>query len=253
VNDRQETLAPLAWDTECFGFPVARIVPESLPTPVLVDVLTRAQQRGFRLVYWTTAPHCTLGVELLQQFHRVLADRKVIWRRELTGAALPVTAPPRGFQVRRFPKGPASPSLINLAVAAGMYSRFRVDHRFPRLAFDDLYRTWIERSTRREIADAVLIGATEGSDEAQGMITVAVEGDTARIGLIAVAAQARGRGLGAALMRAAHEHMVRRGCVQAKVATQSDNVIACRLYQSAAYRLDAARNVYHFWPSAGDA
>ena len=82
------------------------------------------------------------------------------------------------------------------------------------------------------------------------MVTVAVEGRAGRIGLIAVDAALRGRGLGGVLLRAAHQFMVRRGCDHALVTTQRDNVPACRLYEQAGYVIDTARNVYHFWPLA---
>jgi dTDP-4-amino-4,6-dideoxy-D-galactose acyltransferase len=150
---------------------------------------------------------------------------------------------------RVYPRGPASPALVRLAFAAGELSRFRADPRFPRPAFERLYQTWIERSARSEIAAAVLV-MTPTADPADlyGMVTVGIENQTGRIGLIAVDERARGHGIGGTLMRQAHYLMALRSSTNSLVTTQLDNVAACRLYRSAGYQLDTLQYVYHFWP-----
>ena len=44
-----------------------------------------------------------------------------------------------------------------LAIAAGEYSRFAVDRRFPREKSESLYRIWIQRSVSGEIAVLFLL------------------------------------------------------------------------------------------------
>ena len=78
------------------------------------------------------------------------------------------------------------------------------------------------------------------------MRTTGIRGE---IGLLAVDATARGRGVGRSLVRAAHSAMIRRGCTQASVATQQANVGACALYESAGYAIRQVERVYHLWLS----
>jgi len=139
-----------------------------------------------------------------------------------------------------------------LSLAAGVYSRFHCDPRFPRDKFEELYRIWIERSVRRELADVVLVArdATEPTSGLLGMVTVSAAEAAGSIGLIAVAEMARGRGVGRRLIEAAHVWMRQCDAVEGRVVTQRANLPACRLYERAGYRLSTVEHYYHFWPQA---
>jgi dTDP-4-amino-4,6-dideoxy-D-galactose acyltransferase len=248
-----DLLTPADWDTQCFGFPVARLTAEAADPAAVLQALTAARQRGFRLVYGWSSPALELPENVLRPFAGALTDRKVTFRRPLTpGDAPGSVAAPTGYVAGTVPPGPASPALVQLALCAGQHSRFRVDRRFPQSAFERLYHAWIERSARGEIAAAVLTLARAGAPAAlHGMVTIAIEGKTGRIGLIAVAERARGQGLGAALLQRAHRDLADRGCTEALVTTQLDNRAACRLYEAAGYQVAGRQNVYHFWPLVG--
>jgi dTDP-4-amino-4,6-dideoxy-D-galactose acyltransferase len=250
VSNEPEILTPLAWDTQSFGFPVARVTSAAARPAEVAKALATAKAQGIRLVYWSSSPQQALPADILARFGGALVDRRATFRRDLvtTEGPPPLAALP-GLAARVYTKGPASPALERLALAAGQHSRYRVDPRFPAAAFERLYGTWIERSAQGEIADAVLV-LTPVADAADllGMVTVGVEGPAGRIGLIAVDARARGQGLGRALMSLAHQWFVRRPCPTALVTTQLDNGPACSLYRSAGYQLDTLQHVHHFWP-----
>jgi ribosomal protein S18 acetylase RimI-like enzyme len=118
--------------------------------------------------------------------------------------------------------------------------------------FRTLYDIWIRRSCRGEIATGV-IEARSNDEGLDGMVTVAVEGEVGSIGLIAVHARARGRGLGRALVREAERLMRSRGARKATVVTQGANGGACRLYEACGYGVIAASSVHHFWVFEGRA
>jgi dTDP-4-amino-4,6-dideoxy-D-galactose acyltransferase len=237
-------LAPLEWDTRHFGFPVARIEDTGDAPGALDAVLDRARATGVRLVYWNAPLGIDPPDDVLARYCGALVDRKQTLTRPLDGSV------PRAWDdalVRVWPKGPAPDALVRLALASGERSRFRVDPRFPPPLFEELYTQWIERSTNGAIADAVLVAA---DPHPLGLITVAVKDAVGHIGLLAVDERARGRGLGADLLVAAHAFMVSRGCSGASVVTQGDNEPALRLYGRAGYRTAARTDVYHFWPLA---
>jgi GNAT superfamily N-acetyltransferase len=76
----------------------------------------------------------------------------------------------------------------------------------------------------RRVGGAVVAFRTPGLDMLEGRDDLAVLWD------IRVAPEARGRGVGSALFRAAEAWARARGCRQLKVETQNVNVAACRFY-----------------------
>ncbi len=80
------------------------------------------------------------------------------------------------------------------------------------------------RSDGRLVGGAVVAFDSPGVEMLEGRRDLAVLWD------IRVAPEARGRGVGAALFRAAEAWAMARGCRQLKVETQNINVPACRFY-----------------------
>lgn len=80
------------------------------------------------------------------------------------------------------------------------------------------------RVERRRVGGAVVAFRTPGLSMLDG------RGDLAVLWDIRVAPEARGRGVGAALFRAAEAWARARGCRRLKVETQNVNVPACRFY-----------------------
>ena len=81
-----------------------------------------------------------------------------------------------------------------------------------------------------------------------GLITLQAKAGIGSIGLIAVDAAFRGRGLGTALIRAALEWCAGRGCSIVEVVTQGRNLAATRLYESNGFAVSALANVWHLRP-----
>lgn len=245
---RSPTVEPLAWDSEHFGLPVARLTDPDPEPAALREALETARIRGFRLVYWPAGAGRVASEDVLREFNGLLVDRKG------TFAVDPIPAPPDRetmgpIPIVEWPRQPPSESLLRLGVSAGLYSRFRVDPRIPAGAFDSLYRMWVTRSALGELADALLFAAApEPEIPPLGMVTIALDGPVGQIGLIAVRDEARGRGIGSMLMAAAHRWMLEHGARRATVVTQLDNEAAWRLYERSGYRLADLRNFYHFWP-----
>jgi len=245
------SLTTLVWDSEHFGFSIARLSGADLDDAELADALGEASRHGIRLVCWTTDARREVPEPLLRAFGGVLADHKATY----LANDLPALADrgERGripFRIIAVPRGDASPELLALAVAAGAFSRFRTDPSIPPDRFRSLYETWMHRSTRGELADSVLAAVPSvGEDREVGVVTVSTSEGLGRVGLIAVAEEVRGRRIGSLLMRAAHTWMVERGATRATVVTQLANAPACRLYERSGYHLASVVEHYHFWPA----
>jgi dTDP-4-amino-4,6-dideoxy-D-galactose acyltransferase len=242
----QVVCEPLAWDSTHFGFAVARLTGPA-DEQTIAAALGQARRQGIHLVYWATSPEQRLSSSLLREFGGTLVDRKATFAADLPLVGEDNPALPPSMTIREYPKGPATRQLLDLSVAAGVYCRFAVDPRLPRAKFIELYEIWMQRSTLHELADVVLVASTAPSADGLGMVTIARTGETGCIGLVAVHQAARGKGVGSALVQAAHGWMEMHGATRATVVTQLANRPACRLYERAGYRLEEVQHYYHFW------
>lgn len=252
VLDRKTELTPqgityLPWDSQHFGLRVGCLDLSRSDVAAVPQFLHAAKESRFQLIYLCIPCGAELPGSVLAGFGATLVDRKT----RFTG---PVGVVPGSesacVPVKPYPVGPACHQLLRLGVAAGSFSRFFVDRRIPRDLAIALYETWIDRSARRELADAVFVASLPSApDELAGMVTVAINGGAGRIGLLAVSENARGRGVGKALVQAAHGWMIGHGVARAEVVTQAANDAACRLYASCGYRISEQVDVYHCWLS----
>ena len=133
-----------------------------------------------------------------------------------------------------------------MALQSGVFSRFKVDPRFPDRLFVKLFTNWIRKAVSRERAREVLV--TEDGDGLTGFVTVEQwrEG-VSEIGLIAVCDRARGRGVGKSLVYGALRSGIRNGCFDHRVETQLANVPAQKLYEACGYQVLSRKYTYHFW------
>jgi dTDP-4-amino-4,6-dideoxy-D-galactose acyltransferase len=236
-----ERFETLDWDSAFFGFPVARISRDVTADAALRDALGALRARGVRLAYWSCVPDVEHAARA-RALGGTPVGTRAVYRRALVPADADAAAP----GVTPYASGEASDALIALAQQAGGLSRFAVDPAMPCGTVQRLYRIWIERSVRGEIADAVYLAQTSDGTPA-GMLTTSRAGARGVIGLLAVDAAARGAGVGQALMAAAHRHFVIGGLQESEVVTQGENDAACGLYARSGYTLAVAESVFHFW------
>ncbi|MEN9807777.1 MAG: hypothetical protein RL756_2297 [Pseudomonadota bacterium] len=231
----------LEWDSEFFGFSVARISNSSLDGEALNDVLSDLRKVGTTLVYWPAASR--VDAEMMSDLGGTLVDQKttyvvdLIAQQDMTANADTSIAPVKATT--------SVSDLESLAVQAGEHSRFAVDPRIPRERFEALYRAWIHQALNQQGSGEVLINGE--NDRASGMITCGNKNGRGDIGLLAVDASQRGKGLGAKLVRAAQRWFLQKGFRVGQVVTQGSNRAACDLYSRCGYRVDTVEFFYHIW------
>jgi dTDP-4-amino-4,6-dideoxy-D-galactose acyltransferase len=239
-DERSPVLTLLQWDSELFGFPVAR-VEGMVGTRELAAALDDATSSGIVLVYWFVPPGTNVPDELVARYGGKLVDRKVKY------AAGVATLPPLGvsWNLKSYRAEIIDDDLRELALQSSAYSRFRLDSRLDPGLVVTLYDAWITRSVHREIADEVLVARENG--RAVGLVTLTEKVGRGDIGLLSVDASARGKGLGRALVYAAVSWSRARHHEIAQVVTQLDNRPACALYEACGYAIEHVEHVYHFW------
>ncbi len=234
-----DAVTVLDFDSKLFGFPVAKIMPECLTPAELEAILDYLRGKDVHLAYWASASDDVISQQAAQAFGGFLADRKVTYQQSLTEHR------PEPTNAIAYPEGSPNQELVDLALDSGCYSRFRIDPKIPREIFTQLYQQWITNSTKHEIAKEVLVIHRD-----QKIVAMATLGDKqARgdIGLLAVAQDYRGMGLGQQLLQAAKDWFFTHGYADCQVVTQQANLPACRLYERGGFKAELIENFYHFW------
>ena len=267
----------LAWDSEFFGCRIGRIIPLEAPIeakggrldPGLlaeVDAWCRAEAIDCLYFLADSGDPATAAVAEAGGFR--LVDLRVTLEGPLTPDPSPIPSrPPGEGRPLTRPFRPEDLSeLRRIAAVSHHDSRFYADPHFDRARCDELYATWIEKSCRGEAADTVLVAEhngrpagyiscilvppSPGRGEGMGEGRQGGEGH-GEIGLIAVAAEAWGRGLGKALVRASLDWFVDQGLPRARVVTQGRNVRAQRLYQAHGLFTRSIGLWFHRWADRG--
>jgi dTDP-4-amino-4,6-dideoxy-D-galactose acyltransferase len=230
-------------DSEIFGFPVAKIIPDTITLRELEEVISRLKKENVRLVFWASNPDDEESQRAAQHCHGFLADKKVTFFTDI--GEIPVHSPASGWHIEEYADSMPCAELENLAILVGRHSRFRADPRIPKDRFLAMYRLWIRNSVKRQVADAVFVARQSG--KIVGMVTVGAKDGRGDIGLFAVDAGMRRKNVGVSLVRTAQEWAYRKGLKSAQVVTQEKNVAACRLYEKCGYRIGKVEFFYHFW------
>lgn len=230
-------LQVLEWDTNFFGFGVCKVQADHASG--VEQAIAGARTAGMKLAYWFVDPDDADAARTATAINAMLVDRKVTYLLELGQAA------PAAVDARIERATEVSGQLRALALQSGKYSRYKIDPNFGHGAFERMYTIWLERAVAGAIAKDVLV-FKEGGREL-GFATVGVKNGRANIGLIAVDAEARGKGIGVHLVNTALAKAKEWGIAQIDVVTQKDNAGACRFYERCGFTQEKIEHIYHVW------
>jgi dTDP-4-amino-4,6-dideoxy-D-galactose acyltransferase len=229
-------LEQLGWDSEHFGFPIARLHAEHCTVEQLHEAVDAAQQSGIRCIYLLLDAADDARLDAAQRAGFLVRDVRLELERPLDGT---VAEPNPAREARATDIA----SLDRIARERFTDARFFTDLNFPAHRAADLYGAWLRRGLDSPERRVWVAGDAEGFliahfDEQER---------TGRIELIAVAAGSEGRGHGATLVAAAGGRFAAAGLRRARVVTQGRNLAAQRLYQRMGYRTIAVGLWLHWW------
>ncbi len=231
----------LEWDSEFFGFGIGRIDAAQLDDAVVAAAREWALASEVRCLYFLAGADDAATTRAAERAGMACTDIRMTFEQTLGGQE-PDSCPP---DIRQW-RPDDLPVLRAIAGSSHADTRFYADPHFARERCDALYETWIERSCAG-FAQTVLVA--QGDDgRALGYVTGHLRGDAASLGLIAVAPEAQGRGLGPRLVNAFLAWSAGQRATRAMVVTQGRNVRAQRLYQRCGFLTSAVQVWYHFWP-----
>jgi dTDP-4-amino-4,6-dideoxy-D-galactose acyltransferase len=230
----------LEWDSSFFGSRIARLQRGRLDAATLNEALVWCRDNHIDCLYFLADADHAATVRLAESDGFQLTDVRMTLKRAI-GEADALTPPSDGIRLAREQDLTA---LRAIARMAHHDSRFYFDEHFDREKCDLLYQTWIENSFHG-FAQAVLVAEVEG--RAAGYLTCHLKGMESQIGLVGIAAEYQGRGLGSRLIRHSLSWSREQGATRAVVVTQGRNLAAQRLYQRNGFISSSLQLWYHLW------
>lgn len=232
----------LDWDTRILGIPTAKILTTKLTTAELAKTLKLLKEDKIGLVFWASDSADVVSQQAAEEFDGFLADKKITYHQDLTN-----------FQSEEFDISQVesyleilpTAEMHQIALEIAAFSRFSTDPKISNEQMLKVYKTWLENSTKRNIAKEVLV--IRDHEKVIGMTTLGEKNNRGDIGLIGVDPQHRGRNLGSTLVRASQIWSQQNGYRWTQVVTQRTNPGACKLYEKCGYTIDKIENFYHFW------
>jgi dTDP-4-amino-4,6-dideoxy-D-galactose acyltransferase len=240
-----ELCEELSWDSEWWGFPVARMDASLLDPDCLGSVDDWCLQHGIRLLYLLCPSERMADAQLAEGAGFRLMDVRVTLRNRSVGSSDQARPSDEGVRVR-LADGDDALALGEMAAHSHGSTRFYADPGLPDARCDDLYRVWMEQECEGH-ADAVF--AAEHRGELAGYLSCAVDDIAHRgtIGLVGVSESHRRLGIGSLLLTEALSWFHEQGVPVVSVVTQGRNTSALRLYQRHGFEIDEVGLWFHKW------
>lgn len=231
----------LQWDSDFFGFKVAKLTSSQLTLETLEAHLAEMRRNGIKLVYWPSSHK--LDNNVISKLSGTLADIKTTYFVDLAALSKPI--PTNNIAITPYSTSISIDEMETLAIESGKYSRFFNDPMLDSEKAKELFRIWIRNAINKTHADEALI--IRDKQHALGMITVVKKDNQGQIGLLAVSPQHTGKSYGEALVKQALSWFITQQISEARVVTQGNNIPACRLYEKCHFNLEKVEYFYHFW------
>jgi dTDP-4-amino-4,6-dideoxy-D-galactose acyltransferase len=237
-----EIYRKLEWDTNFFGFGVARILAKDLDEEILEAVMRQCEKDRIRVLFYLANAHNATSIHLAEAHgFRFVDDRITLnfnFSKDRTQPDI------TEIDIRGCEEDDMA-FLKEIARASFVHDRFHFDPNFSKEICDEMRATWTENLCRG-LADEVLVAEIE--NRIGGFISCEIQGEgNGHIVLTGVAPFAQRRGVGLALTHAALRWFQDRGVEEVVVATQGRNIGAQRLYQSAGFKTCDCAIWFHKW------
>lgn len=231
----------LDWDSQFFGRRVASVRDHKLSSGSRGEIETWCERQQIDCLYFLTRFEDSETIQLAERAQFTLVDIRLTLVSDLPEPIETLV----GVPVIRTSRQEDIPTLRRIARSSHTSSRFYFDSHFPRHLCDAIYETWIEKSCSGQ-ADAVFVPEVDG--QPAGYLSCHLgPNQTGNIGLVGLAAEARGRDVGTEMVRAAQRWFFERNVKKVTVVTQGRNVAAQRLYQRCGFGTQSVELWYHRW------
>jgi dTDP-4-amino-4,6-dideoxy-D-galactose acyltransferase len=240
------------WDTEFFGFRIARVSGDSLNPEQAAQIDAWSRSHRIRALYFLARGDAPATIQTAEHSGFGLVDIRLTFECTKMNSRNPPRSPlPAGTHIRPVQPGDIS-ELQALARAGHRETRFFSDSHFPRQRSEDLYSTWINLDAQGR-AQKVFVAASTTS-RPLGYLTCHWNSATeeGQIGLVGVSPEMRGHGIGTNLLGASLDWFSAQGARRVTVVTQGNNRAAQRLYEQGGFLINDLQLWFHKWYPVAD-
>ncbi len=235
----------LEWDSEFFGFNIARIERSLLNPQMWEQISAFCQANQVKCLYCFSSPNDKEGLEIVRQEQFLWVDFRMTLDLKLNKSPqLPITSKIAIREARE----EDLPELETIASASHTDSRFFFDPSFPDHLCKEMYTIWIRKSVEGSV-EKVFVPEIDG--KASGYITCKIDSDTKErkgiIDLVGVSKKVRGKGVGSQLVQHALSFFMDQQINHIEVVTQGRNLGAQRLYQKHGFKTSNIELTFHKW------
>lgn len=225
----------LQWDSDFFGLRIGRAKISSEEDGTFLASQVKAVKEDYDLVYVFANHGCKFHADNAR-----LIDRKVVY--SLADATHSKLC--QDVALWDSSRG-VTDELLHLALMSGKYSRFKLDDDFPKGSYERLYSRWIEQSVNHMMASEVFCYLIE--DVPRGLVTLNNKNGIGTIGLVSIQEDFQHHGIGSIMMCHVIRYSREKQIEKLTVATQLDNIPACRLYEKSGFKVESVTDVWHWW------
>ena len=243
LTDIAGLVTKLNWDSEFFGYNVARISCQRLTETIDRQIRKFVRENNIRLLQYLCNCHDRESVLVAEKNGYNFVDIRLTFERRLDSVGDEPDI--SGYTLRRGEKKDIQ-RLQEFSAEIYRLSRFFFDSTFDRGKVVEFYLSWIEKAILGTFDDYAYVLCRD--DIPIGFCTIKEEAlGTARIGLLGLDSEYAGSGLGKRMLESTLNRLYESGIRYLTVVTQGRNYAAQRLYQKCGFITKSTHLWYHKW------
>jgi dTDP-4-amino-4,6-dideoxy-D-galactose acyltransferase len=234
----------LEWDTEHFGFPIARVAADTV-TPETAEVVDEwCADQGIRCLYFKADARDAESARVAASNGYRMVDVRLIARRSLEGV-VDLPTGPENVAVREATEADIDYAR-RLAARSHDESRFYFDGGFPPERCDALYQAWVDRGFR-DPDRGLRVPVVEGEPAGYQVLAPLGPERESHGELVAIDERHRRKGVGWALHVSTYRLYAERGAVTHRSATSIRSRAAIRLHERLGFLTSEVQVWHHKW------
>ena len=245
-NAKPEPCEILEWDSDFFGFRIARVRGDILTAEPARNVDAWCRKEKVRCLYFLSRADDPETTRLAEDNGFRMVDIRVTLKLKISGMVGEIGRRRRVEATIRPACSQDAGAMLQLAGNSFHDTRFYFDPNFPRHLVDSMYQTWIKRYLDGD-AGAMFVAELDGLPVG---FLVCHMGDEPGVGILSLAAvseEVRGRKIGKNLYNRGISWIVDRSATEIYGVTQGRNVVTLRHLQRLGFLIHNVQVWYHKW------
>ncbi len=234
----------LPWDTNHFGHRIGRAKIHRLDEESYLLLRDSCKKAEIDCLYFLADAGDQASILELQRQGFILVDIRSSFERKIPGSPMPQS---NGDAIIRSSSVGDLETLAAIARDSFRSTRFFADPFLDNEKAGAMYQIWLSKSVTADYADRVVVA--EVNQKSVGFVTCRLDrvSSEGKIGLVALAASAQGKGFSQTMVWHALEWFRDQGMKSASVVTQGRNIAAQRLYQRCGFVTRSTELWFHKW------